>query len=159
MGVTTYLVRHGKAGKRDPDDPHDWHRPLSEKGQRQADRLADLLADLPVERVLSSSALRCTQTVAPLAARRGLVVEVHPALAEGVDTDLTLELLHQLAAEGKDAVLCSHGDVIPDVIRRLGARGLDVSGPRGFEKGSVWTLDHDGERYTRGSYTLVPSSG
>ena len=81
--MTLYLVRHAKAGSRSSWDGDDRLRPLTKMGRREAEGIADLLRDAPLERVLSSPYVRCTETVAPLAARRGLEVEEHDALAEG----------------------------------------------------------------------------
>jgi 8-oxo-dGTP diphosphatase len=73
--VAIYLVRHAKAGNR-----RDWHgeddlRPVSPSGQRQADAIADTIADVGVERIVSSPYVRCRQTVDPLAQRLRLPVE------------------------------------------------------------------------------------
>ena len=66
-----YLVRHAHAGSRSSWEGRDLHRPLSKKGRRQADAIADLLAEAGIERLLSSPARRCVQTLEPLAAQSG----------------------------------------------------------------------------------------
>ena len=85
MTVTAvYLVRHAHAVWT-PDE----NRPLSARGARDAQRVAELLcaparapaADTVVG-VYASSARRAQQTVAPLAARLGLPLHVSPALDE-----------------------------------------------------------------------------
>ena len=65
------LWRHAEAGDRLDDPQADLERPLSPKGERQARRVADWLNQfLPDSaRVLSSPALRCLQTAAPLGRR------------------------------------------------------------------------------------------
>ena len=76
-----YLIRHAHADWR-PDEG----RPLSERGQRDALRLAECLDDpsqhTSFDGVYASTARRAQQTVAPLAARRGLPVQITPALDE-----------------------------------------------------------------------------
>ena len=158
--MTVYLIRHAHAGTR-TDLGTDHERPLSAWGREQADHLATLLApsrsDSPVQLagVFSSSALRCQQTVASIAADRGLSVELRPELAEGAATDDALAFVESFA--GRDAVLCSHGDVIPELIRRAQLRGMEVPGKAGCSKGSCWTLTGwDGQRFARGTYTPVP---
>lgn len=55
---------------------------LDETGRRQADGLAQRLADEPIDAVYSSDLVRARQTAAPLAAARGLTVTVLPGLRE-----------------------------------------------------------------------------
>ena len=152
--MTLYLVRHADAGKSNPYSPTDHLRELSEDGWRQAIRIADRLGDVGVSRVLSSPFPRCRQTVEPLARRAGVEVELHPALAEAADGRATLALLHELA--GTDAALCSHGDVIPDVMRLLEVTGTVIGGRRGNAKGSVWTITTDGGAMVSAIYTKTP---
>jgi 8-oxo-dGTP diphosphatase len=105
--------------------------------------LADQLGDRPIGRVLSSPFLRCAQTVAPLASRRGLLVEPDDRLAEAQPFTPVLDLLQELP---DDSVLCSHGDLIPDVMDALVRRGLVVVGGHDGRKGSRWEIDrHDGQ--------------
>ncbi len=135
------LVRHAKAASRRTWSEPDIGRPLDAKGHDQARTIADLLYRRPVGRGLSSPALRCRQTVGPLGDRLGLHLELHDALAEGTSGERALELVDALAAGGADAVVCSHGDVIPEVIDRLAGRGVLVHGPRACAKGSTWDLE------------------
>ncbi|CAN5563177.1 hypothetical protein BH10ACT3_BH10ACT3_13790 [soil metagenome] len=152
--MTTYLVRHASAGHRDEGDPLDHDRPLDETGRVQAEKLADWLRHLPINRIVSSPYPRCRQTVEPLAAALGLEVEVLPELAESTPIEQSWPVLEKLA--WSNAVICSHGDVIPDLIRRAQLRGLHIPGKSGCSKGSVWTLEHwDGERFATGVYTPV----
>jgi 8-oxo-dGTP diphosphatase len=155
--MTTYLVRHASAGSRDDGDPHDHERALDGTGLLQAEKLAAWLQHEPIERIVTSPYLRCVQSVEPLAAACGLEIERVDTLAERTSVDRSWKLLAQLA-EGT-AVLCSHGDVIPDLIRRAQGRGMHVPGKSGCAKGSVWTLQHwDGTRYATGIYTPIPGT-
>ncbi len=146
-----HLIRHGKAGSRSEWSEPDELRPLDGEGRRQAEHLAKTLGDQPVGQVVSSPAIRCTQTVEPLAARLGLAVETEAALLEGASVDGAVALLDELARAG-EAAACSHGDLVPKVLRHLSAHGLDIGEPRRAAKGSVWVLDHDGTRFTTGRY-------
>ena len=116
----------------------------------EAIRIADRLGDAGVTHVLSSPFPRCRQTVEPLARRVGVEVELHPALAEAADGRLTLALMRDLA--GTNAVLCSHGDVIPDVMRLLAITGTVINGQRGNAKGSIWTITTNGSTMLTASY-------
>ena len=81
------LVRHASAGKRTEWTGGDRRRPLDERGQLQALRLVGLLADYPIERILSSPYDRCVQTVEPLARARGLAIEMRDELGEERQAD------------------------------------------------------------------------
>lgn len=71
-----YLVRHCRASGQEPD------RPLNEEGEAQAIALADFLAPRGIERIVSSPFVRAIESVGPLAARLGLMVETDERLAE-----------------------------------------------------------------------------
>jgi phosphohistidine phosphatase SixA len=98
------LIRHASAGDRETWTADDDARPLDERGQRQAKELVELLKDYPLERILSSPALRCVQTVEPLARARGLVLEIADELAEGQDAEDLIATL-----DGADVALSCHG--------------------------------------------------
>ena len=136
------LVRHAKAGSRSAWAQDDDLRPLTRSGERQAEALAERLGDEPIKRVLSSRFVRCVQTVAPLAGRLGVEVEDSPALAEEAAIDDTEALLDELAAT--DAVLCTHGNVLGALLKRLRWRGVELlgdGGSGGGGKGSAWRLE------------------
>lgn len=134
-----FLVRHAHAG-----DKHRWQgpdrlRPLSLAGQAEAAGLVVRLEDYPIERILTSPTLRCQQTVEPVARDRRLRIEGEVTL--GVDTDLgrVLALLEELRLQ--DTVVCTHGEVIGQVLTRLVADGLAVDQPLAWPKGSTWLLE------------------
>jgi 8-oxo-dGTP diphosphatase len=155
--VTVFLVRHGQALSRHEWGQPDDIRPLSKRGDRQARELVTLLADAPIARVLSSPATRCRLTVEPLAEDRGLDVELADELLEGAAIDRSLRLLRKVTAEPGDVVLCSHGDVIPEVLRHLGADGLKLRSELKWAKGSTWKLTWDGRRFTDAHYLPPPA--
>lgn len=143
-----FLIRHAQAGDRS-HGVHDLHRPLTDEGHRRARQLAALLEGTPIEKVMSSPATRCVQTVEPLAAAAGLPVEEEPELWEGSSIERVLGLLETQPVE--TLVACSHGDVIPEVIEAVSRDGATVSG-RGCRQGSVWVLGHDGQAWRTARY-------
>ncbi len=116
------LVRHAKAGAREEWPGEDDLRPLSDKGHRQAGRLAGLLGLFGPSRVYSAPPLRCTDTVAPLAAALGEPVRPEPLFGEEAyrdDPGAAVARLREIAREPGIPVVCSQGGVIPDLIARL----------------------------------------
>jgi len=136
--MAVYLVRHGKAGDRVGWEGDDRLRPLSKKGRQQAARLAVRFGDIAVAQVLSSPFVRCIETVHPIAEAKGLEVVLSEVLAEGSSF---LDVIELLNAVPDDTVLCSHGDVIPETVAALFRRGLTVSGPQDWRKGTTWVLE------------------
>jgi broad specificity phosphatase PhoE len=148
--VTIHLARHAHAGKRSEWVGDDHERPLSPRGRDQATSLIAALADRSVRRIVSSSAIRCLQTVEPLANALGLNVEPDDRFVEGADPAAALAALFELDAD--DGLACSHGDIIPVLLRHLVAEGMEIDGDLRDQKGSVWILDTTTGRVTRGHY-------
>lgn len=134
-----HLVRHASAGDRHAWRGDDSARPLDAVGHAQAEAIAAALVAASVARILSSPSVRCIQTIEPLAAKLGLDIEISAELAEGADGRRTEALVDQLCGQSGDSVLCSHGDVIPEVLWRLAHRGIDVN-PSRCKKASIWEL-------------------
>ena len=145
--MSLFLVRHAKAGKRSQWDDDDSLRPLVAEGVRQSEVIAEAIAPLHPTALFSSPFLRCVQTLEPLGKAVGLPVVAHELLAEGVDFIGTVDWMHTLA---DGAVMCSHGDVIPEVIDALERRGMEVSGFRESRKGSVWVLERRKDAFIGG---------
>lgn len=135
-----YLVRHAKAGSRSEWREADELRPLSKAGFRQAEALGRRLAKRNVGTLLSSPFLRCVETLEPLAHLTRQRVVTDDRLAEGSDVGGVLELLASLPEE---SVLCSHGDVIPEVMSALQRRGCEFTSAADWRKATVWVLRRD----------------
>jgi probable phosphoglycerate mutase len=76
------LIRHGRSADVVPGSPESADPPLHVEGVEQAQRLAERLAGRTLHAVYSSHLARARQTAAPLAADRGLEVQVFPDLEE-----------------------------------------------------------------------------
>jgi 8-oxo-dGTP diphosphatase len=114
--------------------------------------LASLMACFaPVARVISSPALRCTDTVRPYAAGFSGTVETEPSLApygRSMDfssrtglADSLRRLLSRLLTERRPAVLCLHRENLPEVLAEacsvLGASAAVPADPS-LPKGGFW---------------------
>jgi 8-oxo-dGTP diphosphatase len=155
--MTVYLVRHAVAVSRKSWRDDDELRPLTPKGEQQAAGLVQLLHGGPIRRVLSSPAVRCVETVRPLAKKLGLRVEATDLLQEGAPVEKAYDLLTKVASKKGDSVLCAHGDLVPALVEVVAQDGAKV-GRRMWAKGSTWKLDWDGRQFTSARY-VPPRTG
>lgn len=154
--MTVVVLRHADAGDRWAWRGDDRLRALTAKGQRQAELLAETLttAGSPLHasaqpattrrhptlaetpRVIASPFMRCLQTASPLAQALQVELETDERAGEGNEGSWIIDLL----SATRPAVVCSHGDVIGDVLRRLQAAGTDLGPSPRLEKAGWWTL-------------------
>jgi 2,3-bisphosphoglycerate-dependent phosphoglycerate mutase len=82
MRAEVILVRHAQPLIPSPGGPDDYHRPLTDTGIAQAERLVDDLAHFKPSLIASSPYLRATQTIEPTARASGMPVQTDHALRE-----------------------------------------------------------------------------
>lgn len=152
--MTLYVVRHAHAGQRSEWIGDDRLRPLTERGETQSQGIATLLSSCAPRRLISSPARRCVQTIAPLAEELGIEVVEDDRLFEGAAVGEIRSLLDDVAAE--DAVLCSHGDVIPVLLDLLVEAGLRPERNLVWQKASVWIAERDDGGWGTGRYVPPP---
>ena len=151
--MALFLVRHAAAGDRERWQGDDRQRPLTKKGRRQAQGIAEQLAPLGARRTISSPYVRCVQTLEVLAERLGVRVEEDGRLAEGGG----LGALDLAREAGEGSALCTHGDVCHDVLTHLARQGV-VKGNLDAEKGSTWVLELRGEQIVSARYLRPPET-
>ncbi len=147
-----YLVRHAKAGTRDTWQGDDELRPLTRDGLRQAERLRTHLGLTRLRHILSSPAVRCVQTVEPLATELGLDIEGVQDLGEGTPEERALRVVRSVAGP---SVACTHGDVVVEIVESV-AQTHPIDGSVGWKKGSTWILERDGGDVVRARYLPPP---
>jgi 8-oxo-dGTP diphosphatase len=152
--VTIYLVRHAKAGDRASWSGDDFLRPLSRRGQIQAEALLAPFDGVHIDRLLSSPYIRCMESLVPLAGVRRIPIEPHDAITEGATLEDALTLVRKHAHH--DAVLCSHGDVIPMLLEHYATRGVDLGKDPVCPKGCTWILEIDGTQDVVAARYLPP---
>ncbi|MEO6123706.1 MAG: phosphoglycerate mutase family protein [Ilumatobacteraceae bacterium] len=152
-----FLVRHAKAGHRNDDHPDDSLRPLTESGWDQSRAIVDtLIAAGATGPLFASPFTRCQQTLQPLGQQLDLPVTPDHRLAEAQPFLPVLEMIADLP---DGAVLCSHGDLIPDVIDALHRRGCRIITEPNWKKASVWSLGRDDDgRVTTASAWPPPAN-
>lgn len=108
--TTVIVVRHAEKLPDNGDDPA-----LSEAGNAWAEWLAQLLADSDIQGIYASQYRRTQQTVAPLAAKTGLGIEVVDA---GAVEDL-VEMIYSRHSGGK-ILVAAHSNTVPLILEALG---------------------------------------
>ncbi len=136
--VELYFLRHADAG-----DPLAWEgpdedRPLSGKGERQAERVARLLgagATRP-DAVISSPKLRAFQTARIVAAEIGLEVAINDRLADDLDVASLDALVEEAGFPGRPLLVGHDPDFSATVSALVGADIL-------VRKGALVRVDAD----------------
>jgi phosphohistidine phosphatase len=102
-----YFLRHGDADWPEWDRPDD-ERPLTKKGKKEIERVAEFLTDHEVNPavILSSPLPRAYQTAVIVAETLEMQVTEEPALASGFDSKKLAVLLKEHA--GQDVMFVGH---------------------------------------------------
>jgi 8-oxo-dGTP diphosphatase len=148
------LVRHGHAGTKEGWPGDDRLRPLDARGRRQAQHLVGVIAPAEPARLISSPFVRCLQTMEPVATKLSLAVEEDIALTPNAGQP-AIDLVRGLVASGSSGaiVLCTHGEVIGDVLAILGSHdGVRLSRRPPGLKGCAWVLDIHKENVASARY-------
>lgn len=112
--TTVVLVRH--AEKEEGDDPG-----LTAAGRVRAAHLAHVLSEGGVDAVYASQFRRTQETAGPVASSAGLEVQVVDARdVDGLATRLRTK------HPGQTVLVVSHSNIIPEVIRALGADATEI---------------------------------
>lgn len=118
------FVRHAKARARSAWKDADPVRPLNSLGRARAAALVPILAAFGVTRVVTSPSVRCLDTVLPYAVAKGYGTHIKVGLSEEGFAERPRRAPHhltQLLEGGEPAVLCSHGPVLPVLLKQLAA--------------------------------------
>jgi 8-oxo-dGTP diphosphatase len=148
QGVTSTfslaVVRHGKAVGRSSWSGDDATRPLTERGVEQAAGLVATLRAWAPKRIVSSPAVRCVTTVTPLAAAAGLEIKRDAGISQDAweaGEDEVRRVVGKRVRAGKNAIICSHGPVLPEIMREVALAtgtplGSYVTDAAGLETGA-----------------------
>jgi len=135
--IELHLLRHADAGDPMTWDGSDDARPLSGKGEKQADRLGRFLASVGFapDAILTSPKVRAEQTADRVAAHLGVAVVVDPRLAIGVDLD-TVEAVLEDAGDPVRPVLVGHDPDFTELVETLTASSAVT-----MKKGAIVRID------------------
>lgn len=115
-------LRHGKAVSPGSWSGPDATRPLQARGEQQAASSASGIVAYRPRKLLSSTATRCRSTIEPLAEMVGLPVKSTDRISQDAWEDGSFDVAGVVAkrlAKRETAVLCSHGPVLPEIVRQV----------------------------------------
>ena len=116
------LLRHAKAQDPAKFVGPDQERPLTSRGRQQAVQIAPSLAAFGPKKLISSVSVRCEETIAPLADILDKDVQFVSEISQHAFVDdhpAVRALVGKRIRKGKTSVLCSHGPVLPEILREL----------------------------------------
>jgi phosphohistidine phosphatase len=115
-----HLLRHADAGDPLAWDRPDEERPLSDKGEKQADRLGRFLAGVGFrpDAVITSPKVRAAQTAEIVAGHLGVTVAADARLAGAFDRE-TIEALLRDAGDPARVVIVGHDPGFSDLLGEL----------------------------------------
>ncbi|TDL45026.1 NUDIX hydrolase [Microbacterium oleivorans] len=125
------VLRHAKATPRDDWSGEDAARTLAPRGKKQAKAIVGPLRAFGVRRVYSSDAVRCVDTVTPLAKSLRRDIRRTAAISQDAWDAGTADartLVGTRVRARKPAVLCSHRPVLPDVMHEIALATGTVKG-------------------------------
>lgn len=134
------VLRHAKATPRAGWEGADAARPLTPRGRRQAQGVVGPLRAFGVQRIVTSEALRCVQTVRPLAKAAGLPISRTALVTQDRWEEGRADprsIVGKRVRARVPAVVCSHGPVLPDILAEL---ALATGTLRGSYLGSASAL-------------------
>lgn len=141
--LTTFpivVLRHAKATARSEWTRGDASRPLTPRGKRQAAQIVGPLRAFGVQRIVTSDALRCVQTVRPLAKAAGLAISRTKLISQDRWEQGLADarsIVGKRVRARMPVVVCSHGPVLPDILSEL---ALATGTLRGSYLGSASAL-------------------
>lgn len=151
-------MRHGKATQPSEWSGEDATRPLAPRGVKQAAGNVPTLLAFGPRKIVTSTAVRCVSTVAPIAAAAGIEPKRTDLISQDAyergESDVRRVVGRRVRAL-KTAILCSHGPVLPEILHEI---ALATGSARGSYLGSAAALE-------TGAFSIVhlsrtnPSSG
>jgi 8-oxo-dGTP diphosphatase len=139
------LLRHAKAIERTDWAGEDTDRPLSSVGERQAKRLLTVLQPYGIEEIHSSSAVRCYETITPLARSLNIDFFFTDSLSEDVhrkDKSRPVKYIERLLVNNFPILICSHNPVLPNVVSGFVEKfGVEIDETK-LEPGDSWVVHH-----------------
>lgn len=139
------LLRHAKALDRNEWIGDDGDRPLIQLGQLQAKLLLSTMQVYGIEEIHSSAAVRCYETVTPIARSLNLNLIFAEDLSEYLyakNPDKPYKYIKELMKVNSNVIACSHNPILPEILNRLiDKTGIESSQTK-LEPGDAWVIHH-----------------
>lgn len=117
------VLRHAHAKGRGSWHQPDHLRPLRARGRAEAAALTPVLAAYAPDRLVSSNAARCRDTITGYAKATGCDIELEPRLSEQTTAREAAQLVDELraavVAAASVTLMCSHRPTLPDIFAAL----------------------------------------
>ncbi|MCS4277760.1 8-oxo-dGTP diphosphatase [Mycetocola sp. BIGb0189] len=125
------VLRHAKAASASAGDGTDAGRPLTPRGLDQAQAVVPMIAAFGPRKIVTSDALRCVTTVAPLAAATSITPKRSGKISQDAfeeDRADPRSIIGKRVSAGKNAVICSHLPLVPELLREIALATGSVTG-------------------------------
>ena len=139
------LLRHGKAISREEWEGDDGDRPLAQLGQQQSKRMHALYHPFGVTEIHTSDAVRCYETVAPIARTMSLNLVYWTELSEYAfekDKKAAINVVNDIIESEARAMVCGHNPVIPGIVAKFIGKKNFKELDHGLLPGEAWILHH-----------------
>ena len=160
------VLRHGKAVPRGSWDGPDWTRPLQPRGIEQSRNIAPAIAAWSPTGLISSTAVRCLETIEPVATLTGLPFTGSAGISQDAyedGTDRVRKIVKNRLAKRQAVLLCSHGPVIPEIIDEVaGATNTPLNAAlrrAGMLSTSEFTVLHVSLEHPDGGLVAIETHG
>jgi phosphohistidine phosphatase SixA/8-oxo-dGTP pyrophosphatase MutT (NUDIX family) len=142
------LLRHAKAVAREEWLGDDLDRPLHSTGETQAKRLISALTPYGIREIHSSSAVRCYETINPIARALSLDYFFTDNLTEYIyerNSGRTFKYLDRLLENDYPTLVCGHNPILPQYLAsKYSKQGFDVA-QTDLKPADAWVLHHVGK--------------
>ena len=143
------LLRHGKAIAREEWEGDDGDRPLAQLGQIQSMRMLARYLPFGITEIHTSDAVRCYETVAPMARSLSLDMIYWTELSEYAyekDKKAAINVVNDIIESEAHAIVCGHNPVIPGIVAKFIGKKNFKQLDHGLMPGEAFILHHrDGE--------------
>ena len=142
------LLRHGKALARSEWPGDDDDRPLDSLGQNQAVRMLSVFQSYNLAEIHTSDAIRCYDTVAPMAKSLNLKLVVSGNLSESTfkkDKEKVFDYAKELVKNEKSTLLCSHNPILPKLLNKISKKNELEADVEKLQPADAWILHRVGK--------------
>lgn len=139
------LLRHAKAVAREDWLGEDTDRPLSSIGERQAKRFLSNFLPYGIEEMHSSSAVRCYESITPMARALHIDFFFTESLTEDIyrqERERPFKYVSRLLLNDFPTLVCSHNPILPAITSSFVDKfGLELNDTK-LEPGDAWIAHH-----------------